>query len=324
MTKQFLASIKKHPLVWFYVIAVLIEIAIIPPFFFTDADRAIFQALEKTGMSFKTDLNTAFRVVLAAPVAIPGIFLSIVQVAAVDIAVFIVAKLAYGQKGIADLKSRFRFWRREITLARGLKIWGICIVTFSLINLAAAGLNRLLFPAFFSFDVNVSPVPFLLGLAIALFLDAGGLFEENGWRGFALPLLLHRFTPLKASVILGFLWAVWHIPVKYSLFQIYGVTGGLVYFAAFTLRLIFVSIIMTYFWNRVGQTTVIAIAMHGLINDSVGLGGRVESESFIPQLFTEVDLLIPTAAVAILFILRTRGRLGFIKLISSTTSNITG
>lgn len=31
-------------------------------------------------------------------------------------------------------------------------------------------------------------------------------------------------------------------------------------------------------WNQLGQTMIIAIAMHGLNNDSVGLGGRVESD----------------------------------------------
>jgi hypothetical protein len=66
---------------------------------------------------------------------------------------------------------------------------------------------------------------------------------------------------------------------------------------------------MTYFWNRLGQTTIIAIAMHGLINDSIGLGGRIESEQFMPQLFTEVNLLIPTAIAAVFIILKTKGRL---------------
>lgn len=67
---------------------------------------------------------------------------------------------------------------------------------------------------------------------------------------------------------------------------------------------------MTHFWNLLGQTTIIAIAMYGLINDSIGLGGTVESESFVPQLFTEINLLIPTAITAIFLIFQTKGRLG--------------
>jgi uncharacterized protein len=309
MISKILASIKKHPLAWFYTISVLIEIAIIPLFLLTGADDSLMQALEKTGIPFKTDLVTAFRVVLGAPEAFIAIFLAIIQVAAVDIAVFIVAKLAYGKQGIVDLKNRFRFWKKDLPWQGAIKIWIICIVVFSVINLAAAGLNKLMFPAFFVWDVNLLPIPFLINLAITLFLDAGGLLEENGWRGFALPLLLQRFNPLLASVILGFLWGLWHFPVKFNIFMTFDFGGGLSYLSAFTLRLIFVSIIMTYFWSQVGQTTIIAIAMHGLINDSLGLGGRIESENFIPQLFTEVNLLIPTAIVAIFLILRTKGRL---------------
>jgi uncharacterized protein len=51
--------------------------------------------------------------------------------------------------------------------------------------------------------------------------------------------------------------------------------------------------------------------MHGLINDSIGLGGRVESESYIPQLFTEINLLLPTFVFAIILLLQTKGKLGF-------------
>ncbi|MBD3885571.1 CPBP family intramembrane metalloprotease [Phormidium tenue FACHB-886] len=310
MLKHLKDSIKKYPLAWFYVISVLIEVAIIPVFFFTGVADTLGQAIEKSGLPFKTDLVTAFRVVLAAPEAFPGIFLAITQVAAVDIAVFIVAKIAYGQQGIIDLKTRFRFWKKDIPWQRALTIWGICIVLFSCINLIAAGLNKLMFSNFFIWDVNLSPVDFLISLAITLFLDAGGLFEENGWRGFALPRLLQHFSPLKATVILGFLWGLWHFPVKFDLFNGFGFTGGLLYLCVFTLRLTFVSILMTHFWNRLGQTTIIAIAMHGLINDSIGLGGRMESENFISQLFTEVNLLIPTAIAAIVLILRTKGKLG--------------
>lgn len=283
--------------------------AIIPVFYFSGADEGLKSALEKSGIPFKADLVTAFRVVLAAPEAFLGVLLAITQVAAVDIAVFIVAKISYGKQGINNLKARFRLWKKDIPQQRALKIWGNCIVLFSLINLAAAGLNKLMFPDFFVWDVNLSPIQFLLSFAITLFLDVGGLFEENGWRGFALPLLLQRFSPLKATIILGLLWGLWHFPVKYDLFSAFGLAGGLLYLSIFTLRLTFVSILMTYFWNRLGQTTLIAIAMHGLINDSIGLGGRVESENFVPQLFTEINLLVPTAIVALLITLQTRGKL---------------
>jgi membrane protease YdiL (CAAX protease family) len=37
--------------------------------------------------------------------------------------------------------------------------------------------------------------------------------EEPGWRGFALPALLERFHPVWASVILGFIWSAWHLPL---------------------------------------------------------------------------------------------------------------
>jgi membrane protease YdiL (CAAX protease family) len=309
MTQKIITSIQKHPLTWFYIISVLIAMAIIPVFYFSGADEGLKSAIEKSGIPFKADLVTAFRVVLAAPEAFLGVLLAITQVAAVDIAVFIVAKISYGKQGINNLKARFRLWKRDIPRQRALKIWGNCIVLFSLINLAAAGLNKLMFPDFFVWDVNLSPIQFLLSFAITLFLDVGGLFEENGWRGFALPLLLQRFSPLKATIILGLLWGLWHFPVKYDLFSAFGLAGGLLYLSIFTLRLTFVSILMTYFWNRLGQTTLIAIAMHGLINDSIGLGGRVESENFVPQLFTEINLLVPTAIVALLITLQTRGKL---------------
>jgi uncharacterized protein len=48
----------------------------------------------------------------------------------------------------------------------------------------------------------------------------------------------------------------------------------------------------------------------GTSKDSIGLGGRVESENFVPQLFTEINLLIPTAIAAIFLISQTKGRLG--------------
>jgi membrane protease YdiL (CAAX protease family) len=47
-------------------------------------------------------------------------------------------------------------------------------------------------------------------------IAAGGLNEETGWTGFALPGLQARHSPLVASVILWFLWILWHMPLHFA------------------------------------------------------------------------------------------------------------
>lgn len=77
----------------------------------------------------------------------------------------------------------------------------------------------LLYPLFigkwFSFAVtkeqfNLTDLASYLGWALPFIAYA--LFEELGWRGFALPHLQTKFTAFKSTVILTFIWALWHAP----------------------------------------------------------------------------------------------------------------
>jgi uncharacterized protein len=303
-------SIKQHPLVWFYGLSVLIVILIIPIFIITGAGDAVDQAFQKTGMPFNTDLVTWFKLVAAYPPAFLGAMLAFLQVASPDIAVAIAASTADGHSGLLDLKRRFRFWSRDLDWARGCQIWVICVAIFAGMSLATAALSRYILPVEgFAWNLNLLSLDFFRGFLIAMFLDGGALFEENGWRGFALPLLLKQFSPLNASIVLGLMWSFWHIPVKFDLALNYGLSNFLLMVLVLTIKFVLLTIIMTYFWNRLGQTTIVAIAMHGLSNDSVRLGGNVLSEAFQSQIQYEINLALPMLIVAIILCVLTRKRL---------------
>ncbi len=54
--------------------------------------------------------------------------------------------------------------------------------------------------------------PLIFPLVILISLISGPLNEEFGWRGYALDRLMAKFGFLNGSLILGFVWAIWHLP----------------------------------------------------------------------------------------------------------------
>lgn len=292
------AGMRRRPLAWFYALALGIAVAVIPLFVLTGADAKIAAARETTGIEFGTDFVMIFRVALEAPGAIGAIFLAVLQPFSPDIAAFIVVAVAFGTVGLRNLVGRYQFWHACVGWRLGLVEWSLCILTFVGMSLATAVLHRLFMPeGTWRWDLDVFSWGFLLALFASVWLDVGGVSEETGWRGFALPILQNRLAPLAASVVVGVLWAVWHFPVKFdALF--YGAGGGVVLYGLLVVRFVFLSIVMTYFYNRVGGSTLIAIAMHGLHNDSAGLMGRITGEGLAPYVISEIDLLLPVVVVA--------------------------
>jgi len=66
----------------------------------------------------------------------------------------------------------------------------------------------------FSLKTFLSPIftpnLFLMGV---LFGVPAGVLEEIGWTGFAFPRMSSQHNPLSASITLGLLWSLWHLPV---------------------------------------------------------------------------------------------------------------
>lgn len=298
------------PFLWLVGVAVAIELVLVPIFLVTQADAALSDALAAAGLSFNTDLVTAVRLVVAEPSALAPVLLSLAQVASPDLALLVVVGLGAGATGLLAVKRRWRWWHPEVGRTKGLQTWATCVAVFVAMNLASGLLHQWTFDrSEFTWTRPSSVGALLVGLLVAMFLDAGALFEESAWRGFALPHLQRFHGPLLASVLLGLGWALWHVPVKFGIFLDYGAAGGLALFGVLTVKFVLLSVVMTYFMNRIGYSVLLAVAMHGLSNDSVRLGGLTEPTTLLQEIRSEVNLIVPMLVVALVLVVRTRGRL---------------
>ncbi len=93
---------------------------------------------------------------------------------------------------------------------------------------------------------------------LLLNLLMGPLSEEGGWRGFALPKLESRFKALDSSLILGIIWACWHIPF-------YFVEARMAFYILFPLTLV-ITILMTWGYNNTNGSLIIPIIFHFSFN----------------------------------------------------------
>lgn len=142
---------------------------------------------------------------------------------------------------------------------------------------------------------------------------AGGN-EEPGWRGFALPRLQQRLSPIRATLLLGALWAPWHLPL---LFAAEGSThqlpiGGVLVLVALTMTgIVGYTFAYTYLFNRT-RSVLLCIIMHAGFNTALASAG-LRNEQALQRWDYVLMLGLTTATVwagVALLIKLTHGRLG--------------
>lgn len=199
-----------------------------------------------------------------------------------------------------DLKA-FHLWTSWKNSLLGLLI-GFILIATAFILIPSAVLTRPFFR-----DWNWSAFLMYPYLTVhCIFLGAGPLGEEPGWRGFALPRLLDKFNPFTASLILGALWFCWHLP----LFLLPTWTSSPMY--VFCILVISLSFTMTLVYNITQGNVVIMILMHGIFNASPFILNdflaHTESGEFISF---ELAFALSFLLLALALLLFTRGRLGY-------------
>jgi membrane protease YdiL (CAAX protease family) len=141
----------------------------------------------------------------------------------------------------------------------------------------------------------------------------GGGNEEPGWRGFALPRLQARSTPVSATLLLGTVWAVWHLP----LLVVAGSHGldplpfALVVFVTFVGIAGGYAFSLTFLYNRT-HSTFLCMLLHGSFNTSVGLLVLVPEDRLQGATYATVSLAITGTLLLVtaVLVIVTHGRLG--------------
>ena len=161
---------------------------------------------------------------------------------------------ASGSAGIGALLGRIGRWR----IAAGYYLFALGLTVT--LKLGAAVILRLATGAWPPFG-GTRPIFLLVAVAFSTPFQAG---EEVGWRGFALPRLAARFGLARASLVLGVVWALWHIPQFY-------VRGGDSYhqsFPVFALDVVAFSVILAWLYGRTRGSLLLVMLLHAAYNNT--------------------------------------------------------
>jgi uncharacterized protein len=238
------------------------------------------------------------------PFTIPRPLLALAIAAATfvgpTLSAFIMTGITQGRIGIRRLLRRYVLWRV------GFRWYLFVLLVIPAIEVLGAIVVPGVLGSFQSLTLSLVltyPVAF-----VSTFILGGPLGEEPGWRGFALPRLQRMHGPLVGSLILGILWALWHLPLFWSGVWTPPTIPNIV---MFILMITALTIIMTWVFNNAKGSLLITMLMHASFNT---FANRIVAPLFPAPILSEYGLLpvlVGFGVVALVLIVVTRGRLGY-------------
>jgi uncharacterized protein len=158
----------------------------------------------------------------------------------------------------------------------------------------------------------LSVLPYL-GAFVFMVLIGGPLFEEPGWSGFAQPRLQRLHGPLVGGLILGTLWALWHLPgflIPSEDLTDIPPRGTVVDFVVFALALIGLRLVIVWVFNNTRGSVLMAILVHASWNTFYS-AALIQLFPAPSVLGSYLNLTIAAVALALVLVAVTRGRLGY-------------
>lgn len=205
-----------------------------------------------------------------------------------------------------------RAWFRELVRFRVAPRWYAAVIGFPILLVTALTGVYLLTGGTIESSLFGERLAAYLPLLIVWTLAGTG--EEPGWRGFALPRLEERLSPVQATLVLGALWAFWHVPLLAAADE---PSHGLDALPLVGVTLLFVAAIVgyaffyTYLWNRT-RNVWLAILLHGSFTAANGAFVLIHSDDQVRGTYAHLQALVVgivwLAVIGLLW--ATHGRLG--------------
>jgi len=128
----------------------------------------------------------------------------------------------------------------------------------------AIGLDvaQTLFPA----ESPVAPIILAIPYFILMMIIGGGQ-EEFGWRGYAQQPLQERMGVIPASLIIGVIWGLWHLPLWFMAGDLHSAYS----FFAFVLMTTSISLMYAWLYNSGGKKLILVIIFHAMNNTAAPL-----------------------------------------------------
>ncbi|HMA43833.1 MAG TPA: CPBP family glutamic-type intramembrane protease [Gemmatimonadales bacterium] len=202
-------------------------------------------------------------------------------------AAVVVTGVIGGRAGLAE------FWGRLVRWRAGVVWWLLALSPVALCALALGALRIAGAPLAGAGALRhaFADPAWIGGMFLASL--AYGLGEEPGWRGFALPRLQYGRTALRATLLLGVGWGLWHVPYFFYRYHLHGVGE----YVGFYLGLLAGALWLTFLYNSSGGSTLIVVVWH-LVWNAVALAAAVVS----PALVAVTSALIMVSGVVALLV----------------------
>ena len=208
-----------------------------------------------------------------------------------------------------------RAWARRIVRWRVPARWYLVAVGLPLLVVAIAAVGV----ALLGYDVALSLLrgrgPAVLSSFVIVALVGGGN-EEPGWRGFALPRLQERYAPVPATLVLGVIWAFWHLPL---LPVDPGAAHGLAWVVEEgpmlilrVLNIVGFAFVLTWVYNGT-ESVLLALLTHAGVNTANSTLIPIPMAAANGDAYPAVLLTVTVAVwvVVVVLVALTRGRLGY-------------